>query len=239
MASALDLIQRALRLCRIKAAGETPTAAEAQDALTALNGMLSTWRLNSLLVYAIDRQLLILVANQGSYTIGPGGNWNVTRPVRIEQAGFVVDNGLSTEMETALKVLTDEEYQAIWYKTRTSSWPAWLYYDRAYPLGHVIVYPVPTIARHVALYLWHVLAQVPTLTTVIDFPPGYEEALAFNLPLRMAPEYGVPVSEEVREIARETKALIELQNFQVPVAQFDQGLGGTEHQGTWPGIRGF
>lgn len=43
MAAALDIIKRALRICKVNAAGETPLAEDSQDALETLNAMLAEW----------------------------------------------------------------------------------------------------------------------------------------------------------------------------------------------------
>lgn len=236
MATALSLLSRALRLCRAIDPGEGPTAAEAQDALEALNAMLDAWRVESTLVYAMDRQVFNLVVNQASYPIGPGATWNTTRPVRIERASFVNNSTTPAIEDPQLRVLSDEEYQWEPHKGMAAEWPEWLYYDRAYPLGNVIL-PPPSIARQIALYLWHPLSQVPTLGTEIDFPPGYREAVTFNLTMRLAPEYGATVSEDVKVIARSSKAQIENTNIHVPPAQFDQGLG-RRHRYGWDGVRG-
>lgn len=48
MATALDIITGALRKIRVLAIGREPKAAETEHGLTALNEMLSTWRINGI-----------------------------------------------------------------------------------------------------------------------------------------------------------------------------------------------
>lgn len=43
MAAALDIIKRALRICKVVAAGEAPEGQDAKDALATLNAMLAEW----------------------------------------------------------------------------------------------------------------------------------------------------------------------------------------------------
>lgn len=48
MATARDIITRALKRLRVLASGETPTSDEAADCLDALNDMLSAWAINGI-----------------------------------------------------------------------------------------------------------------------------------------------------------------------------------------------
>lgn len=48
MATALDIVTRALRSLRVIQSGETPDSDDAADALTALNDMLFAWRIDGI-----------------------------------------------------------------------------------------------------------------------------------------------------------------------------------------------
>jgi hypothetical protein len=65
----------------IKATGEPLSAADAQDSLARLNKLVSSLRIQPGTVMAIERMAFPLVANQQTYTIGVGGDFNVPRPV--------------------------------------------------------------------------------------------------------------------------------------------------------------
>ena len=85
MSTVRDLITAALLDLGALASGESPTAPEAQDAFRRLNLLLETWRLESLLVYAIDTVTKVLTG-AASYTWGPGGDIDTTRPVHLSMA---------------------------------------------------------------------------------------------------------------------------------------------------------
>jgi hypothetical protein len=227
MATALDLITRSLRLLGVLAAGEAAHAEDAQDALAVLNDMLDAWLLEELLVYGIDRSTFPLVPNVSSYTIGTGGVLNTPRPVRIERAGLV-DLQSTPTLEVPLEVLNEQEYQQITVKGTTSTWPRWLYYDRAYPLGHVILWPVPTLANQLVLYLWHQLSQIPLTSTVVDLAPGYRRCVQYNLAVELAPEYGVSPSVQVLDLASESKDRLKSVNYQ-PVLLGTEAIGRPGH----------
>lgn len=225
MPTALSLIERSLRLCGILGAGETLPAEEAEDALTVLNDMLDAWRLESLLVYNLDRQVFPLTPGVQMYTIGVGGVWNVPRPVRIDHA-FFQDISSEPRLELPIYIMTDDEYQSLRVKTVSSTWPQALYYNPQYPIGQVIVYPVPTLPNNVVLYLWSVLGQIASVSTVVDFPPGYRRAVQYCLARELAAEYGKTLSPDVVALALESKGRVKDLNADTPVQVMDSAMTG-------------
>jgi hypothetical protein len=226
MPTARRLVTNALRTLGVLASGEESTAAEAIDALEILNEMIDLWNLRGLIVYRIDRNLFTVTSGQGTYTLGTGGDWNIPRPVKIDNAFF---RETATGLELPARVLTEEEYQGIRLKNTQGSWPRWLYNDYAFPLSTVTVWPVPDISNQMVLYTWNQLTSMATLDTVWTFPPGYAIALRFNLSIALAPEYGKSVSPEIAALASEALAHIQSVNIEVPLMQVDPAL--TEGQG--------
>ena len=74
MATPYDIITRAMKDIGALAAGEVPTADEAQDGLDLLNDMLAQWSNENMMVYYKTEIIFPCVQNQIQYTIGPGGN---------------------------------------------------------------------------------------------------------------------------------------------------------------------
>jgi hypothetical protein len=209
MATARDLISAALRSIGVLASGEAMTAAEGQDALATLNDLLDSWRLERLLVYALDRETLTLVPGTSSYTVGTGGVLNITRPVRIEHA---VVQGAGSAIRREIPVLGHHEYLQLAEPTRTATEPSAVYYDATFPLATLIVYPVPTTAAQVVLSVWRVLSAFATLDATVSLPPGYARALRTNLAAEMCPEYGRPLLPEIAGQAAESKESIKRHN---------------------------
>jgi len=221
MPTARRLITNALRTLNVTASGETPSAAEASDALEVLNEMLEQWDLEELMVYTIVRNILTLTATQGTYTLGTGGDWNIARPIRIDRAFF---RETATELELPAKILSEEEYQGIRLKGTTGSWPRWIYNDRAYPLSTVTAWPVPAVGNQIVLYTWGQLGSIANLDTSWDFPPGYAMALRYNLAVALAPEFARKVSVELASWAASTKMKIKTVNTEVPILSVDPAL---------------
>lgn len=214
MATAQTIIDRALRLIGAIASGESPTTAESNDGLTALNAMISSWQTEKLYVYAFVDTALTLTPTDASYTVGPSGNFNLTpRPPKIEQC-FVRANNIDYPVE-----LIDK---ARWYgipdKTSTSDIPLYAYYEPTLATGTLQLWPVPTTANSLHIITWTTLAELAALGTTITLPQGYERALAYNLAMEVASEYEKAVPDSVARIAMESKATIKRANIRPSLA---------------------
>lgn len=215
MATASSIIRRSMRLIGALAEGETPSASEQADGLEALNAMLDSWRNESLAVYSLRDEVLTLTG-AASYTIGTGGNLNTTRPVKIASAYQRVGT-----TDYPLRIASALAWADLTAKAATSDVADLLYYDPAYPLGVLYLYPIPS-AGVLHLVTWVPLVSYAAADTVA-LPPGYQDALTFSLAVRLAPEYSRPVTPEVAAMARSSKESIQRVNFRVPV--MDTGLG--------------
>ncbi len=214
--SAYDLITGAMRLLGAIATGETPTADEANDGLNSLNDVLEQWSLESLSVWGVDTQTFQSVANQSLYTIGPNGNFATTRPVRISGA-FCTYNGVDFPVD----LIGEDEYNAISLKTQGQDFPQKLVYINSSPLGVLKFWPVFAQALPVSLAIDQVLTQIPTLQTVIGFPPGYYIALKHTLAITLSADYGIMPSSVITQIAQAAKANLKRANKQKRIAAFD------------------
>lgn len=207
MATAQTLINRALRLCGVIGSGETPTSDDTADCLIALNAMLDSWRNERLMVYAISENTLTMTVGDSSYTIGSGGDLNTTRPVKIEHAFMRV-----SDIDYPVAVVDKRRFDAIQDKTVTSDLIDMIYYNPSMSTGTLKVWPVPSVANVLHLGLWEPITAFSAASDTVTLPPGYERALAYNLAIEIAPEYGRKASQEVVEIARMSKGDIKRVN---------------------------
>ncbi len=90
MATSLSLIDGAAELIGIKGASEVLEAGDAAQCLRRLNNMVSSWRTQFGTVPCITRYIFALTDNQQTYTIGPGGDFDVPRPQWIDGAGLLL-----------------------------------------------------------------------------------------------------------------------------------------------------
>lgn len=227
-----DLIAKALRLINVLASGETPTAAEANDALVTLNQMLESWSTQQLEVFTVQRtQEFPLVNGQQVYTVGTGGNFNIPRPPYVQRVGIINQPGNPNELELPLNYLTAEEWADIPVKGIQSALPLKVWDDRSFPFRNFSFWPIPNTQVNAVLYIWQSLSAFPDLFTDITFPPGYSKAILYNLAIDLAPEYGVPqIPAGVQEQAIAARANIESLNEQTPILRCDPAVVSPELQ---------
>ena len=198
--TASTLITRALRLIGQINPGGSATSGELTDGLVALNALIDSWRNDRLMCYAARDESFPLTIGEDQYTIGNGGTFNTTRPVSILSA-YVVASGYSYPV----KVLTEVEFARIAYKSNTAEWPEYLWYSPGIPLGTITVYQVPSAACYLHLMTETPLEAFESTSDAIYLPPGWQEALAANLAIRLAPEYETEASGSVVQMAVEAK----------------------------------
>lgn len=196
MASVNDAITRAMKALGTLGRQEVPSAQEFTDGLYCYNQLLESWSTQKLMSYATLQRSFTLTANDQSYTIGSGGDINVTRPIDITQA-FVRDGN---NQDHPLTIVSREIWNNIGLKTTTSEYPHTLFYDSTYPLATIYVFPVPTEARTV--FYDSVLNQVTASTgsMSISMPPGYERTFISNLALELMAN-GFPCLLDAKQLA--------------------------------------
>lgn len=182
--------------------GESPTVTESNDALSALNQLISNWSSAGVPLYTVTRDVLSLTG-AASYTIGTGGTIATARPVKLKSA-MVSNGGVSMPAE----IVTSEIWIQVKDRTATSKFAQQLYYDGAYPLGTLWLWPAPVTGSSLELFSIKPLAAFGSLSATIDLPPGYEHALRCALASVLAPEYGRALPAEVSAAAQEAKTSI-------------------------------
>lgn len=212
MATLQTIIDRSMRLLGQLGSGESPTSAETADALIAVNAMLDSWRNDRLMCFAFQALSLTLANADDTYTIGTSGDLNTTRPVDILEA-YIVDSNVSYPV----RIISEKEYAAIPDKTTTADWPDRMLFRPtvASSLATVIVYPVPNGTRTMKIICRVPVTAFSAASDTVTLPPGWEDAMAANLAIRMAPEYETSPSPAIVQMAKESLAGIKKTNATV------------------------
>jgi hypothetical protein len=218
-----DLITSAMRLIHVLGAEEVPTASEANDALFVFQGMIDSWNAEHLAVFSNTRLVFPLQSGQQSYNYGlnPPNPWdfNSPRPAKIDRMGIIWLGNPAQPLELPLEYYTTDQWANIPVKNIQSSLPQYVWDDQGFPFRVLNFWPIPNVTDQVVIYPWVALTEPSTLTTVIAQPPGYQQALRFNLAVMLAAEFPpVPpqVVQMVAGIAAASKAVIKTMN-QEPV----------------------
>lgn len=206
--------------------GENPSDQEANDALSTLNEIVDKWNVESLMIPS-NEDVVFPCSGKKIYTFGPGGDIDELRPPSgIIGAYFNFQNtGMSGPMSFPVRIITENEYNAIVLKEFGSTIPQVLFYRSSFPLAQVFVYPLPS-SGSMTLTVSGQFRVFASLESIIDLPSAYVKALRYNLAAELSTEYGRQLDPAIREMAVGAKAFIKSTNgAQKQLTMFvDRGL---------------
>lgn len=210
-----DLIRSSLRLIGAISSSEAPAADESMDALEALNMMLNSW--GAVRFLSKNTPTITHTLNGStSYTVGIGGDINVTRPTSIYTAIYT----LGTQ-DYAVKVLDYADYVEITTKNIGGTIPEFVTLKPDYPLSTLYVFPAIN-GGVLNLSTVRPNAELDINDDIQDiYPPEWLRAIKYNLAIEIAPEYGVTVAPEIVAIAKEAKDTVMRSMVTIPRAKFD------------------
>lgn len=208
--TAIRIITRAMRLIGVAGSDVTLSPDEVSDGLESLNAMLGSWANERLMIHVPSLDTVALTPGKQSYTIGSGAEINTVRPTSIDSMSYVRLGNVSYPLD----VLTAQEYNSIQFKGMDSTIPCAIWYLQTYPSGQITLYGIPS--EGMTLYLWSrkPFAEFQNGTQEVALPPGYAEAIAYNLAVLIAPEYEREASATVKARAVMSKKLLKRTNFE-------------------------
>lgn len=117
------------------------------------------------------------------------------RPAKLESAFLrQLVTSQPNQIDYPLRILQSwEDYSRIALKSLVS-FPGCVFLDSGWPLARVYTYPVP----NANIYAIHLVvreqlpSKFPSLATVINLPFEYNDAIVFNLALRLKSKYQIP-----------------------------------------------
>jgi hypothetical protein len=220
-----DLLFGALAEIRVARAGDGLTPEDQALALSLLNEYLDQLNAQGRALYATMQSSFTLTPNHQPHTIGLAANApdfavTVGRPAAILKANLILTGSIRRPID-----VRDEEW---WMTLRapaiTSSIPMDLVYNPAWPNGEIKLWPVPTTAYGIELWIQTLLGSLSD-TDTFDLPFGYQAALRLTLAELCAPSFGRTVSEETKSKARDARGAAWGTNDAVPnISTRDGGM---------------
>jgi len=201
MATANTIIYGAYRLNSVL----NPSSAQGGYGLEALNNMISSWSAEGLLIPYNTDESFTLAVGKSFYMIGPGGDFDTIRPLRVIDA-FIRD--INNDDYSVDVSMTRAEYNAITKKDAIAR-PTRLYFDPQYPKGKICFNYGPETAETLYLTSEKTITELATLSTTVDLPAFYKEALVYNLAIRLSQELDTQLSKVTLGIAMFSKNTIE------------------------------
>lgn len=225
MTTARDMITLALKGSGVLGVGQTASSEDMNDALKLLNIMLQEWRRKRWIVWSLVATGIISTGAQ-SYTVGAGGDFDITRPASLEDAYMrLLNPGGQNQVDYKLDLIeAREDYDEISLKSLVS-WPSYCFYDSAFPMGNVYFWPIPQDQQYELFIVTK--TELPTIANLSDdllFPPEYEAAILYNLSARLRPAYQLPPDQSITAFATETLNVLRTTNAQVPRLNMPSGF---------------
>lgn len=193
--TAYDLINSGLRLVGVISGEEAASTSDANQSLMVLNDMIDAWNAERNAIYTTRIDDFPFVNAKQVYTLGTGGDFNIPRPARIDGMSSILLNDPSNPVEVPMSMYTVDQWQnQVPVKVVNGSFPLICYDGGEFPLRKLTFWPIPTgQPTSCRIYGWQALAA-QTLASQVTFPPGYSEALRYNLAVRLAAEFSVPAA---------------------------------------------
>jgi len=186
--------------------------------------MLDQWNTEKLMIYCFLNENFDLTPTVGTYTIGPSGNFNTTRPQKIDKAWIRFTPSSLMAYDFPLEIVSTEKYQDIFMKAIQVTYPLYLYYNPTMPTGTIQLWPLPNSACKLGISQWQQISAFANLTTDIELPPGYLSAMAYGLAVEMLPEYPCPNADLLIQKALDTKENLQSVNLELTPLKTDNAL---------------
>lgn len=191
--------------------GVTPGTSQTSGALEVLNFLVTSWQSHGMQVWCQKTTSLTMVDGTATYTMGPGGDINIARPMSVPQVWM---HNTATGYDYVMSPMSRENYLGLANK-ETEGFPSMFYYDPKYDLpgsnsgasayGTITLYVTPdaVAAADYTLGIRYTrpIQDFSSSADFLDFPQEWYNALRWNLALNLCSSYEVPLGKW-REIAR-------------------------------------
>jgi hypothetical protein len=151
-----------------------------------------------------------------------------SRPAEINYAFArqVIDSN-PNQIDYPLAILPARETYASVAMKSLQAFPQWCWYDAAYPLGQLFVYPVITSQFTIYIGYAEILQTVSSLSDTINLPPEYAQALLYNLAVMLAGAYQLQPNPVVVGLAKAALETMRTVNAQIPQMRLPRILNGS------------
>ena len=215
MTTVTEVITQALKDATVIGEGDAASAETMTDAFAVFQQMMGSWQENGMNVYA---QVTSSFNPTGavSYSVGTGGDVNITRPEKIDNVYWRFNN-----FDIPIQLLsTYEDYLDITNKTQAGT-PSIGFYLPSYPLGTLYLYPQPINGS----FFVTTTVTLPTFTSITDtivLPAKYILPIRFSLAELFSVTFQTVISPAVSTMANRYRVSLRKSNTRVPNLEMPQ-----------------
>ncbi len=207
------------------------------EAVGLINRLIGSWNLDGWKGFTSDIQgPFDLAVGQKIYTLGPGGEIDMPRPLFIKQIDVLYPTG--PVLRRTLELLNDEQWQSISIQDIAGAPPYQAYYDGGYDengLAKLYIRFQPPAGYSLEILVWRQLQSgFISPTDVAVFPPGYERALVLNGAVELADMYPreAKISPTVEgRAAQSLQAITRLNEQNPPLGCYTDGFNDDDGYG--------
>lgn len=187
-----QVITGALRKLAVLPSGGTPTTAQINDAVEALNALVKAFQADGMPLWKISSQSFNTVAGTSSYTVGLSQTVNCPKPLKVLQAFYTVSGGNNTPMN----VTNRYDFNRFPQGSSVTGTPINLYYQPLRTTGTITLWPTPVDSTtSITFHYQAPYEDMDATANDFDFPAEWIQALIYNLAWALAPEYGIPPTD--------------------------------------------
>lgn len=187
-------IEAALRKLNVIADGQTPSSDNYTNGASALNALIGEFRALGMPMWARKSYTFSLTASTSSYNIGSGQTINTPYPLHMLQA-YRSDSNSSSRIP--IEIVPDYNFNL--YPSNSSGTPVQLAYQPFVNYGTIKLWPTPdsTAATNSTITIVYTRPTEYTSasTDTMDVPEEWTNAIIYNLAVRLAPEWGIPLPD--------------------------------------------
>ena len=225
MATVRELIKGAMTTLGVISANEQPSAEDISVCYVLYKQLVESLSTNILNMYTVSPSIWTLEPEQSEYTIGPGGDFDTARPVRIERIVFLycpknTKVGLKwtsefqpTTQSTDLEQWSPAEFADIRTRDFKSTFIKGYLDSKGCPLRKLTFWPAPLDRHAVEIWSYDEL-EVGTLDSEVTFPVGYVRYLKLKLAQEIAPTFGKELPQSFQASLKEAEDNVKNLNAQ-------------------------
>ena len=204
--------------------GTTPSIDQYTELIPQVNRMMSSYNLDGHRVYSASIDSYPLVGGQKVYTIGPGADFDTTRPIFITCAVMMFPTNPVYRQPVRI-TLDESEWMQISVQDIPGAPAFILYYDGGLDdngWGRIYLYPQPPTGYRLEIStVLQLKNNFTAISDVVLVPPGYEEMMVTNLAIRCATMYPHEsvLSPDARDMAARALQSVIISNSKNPALQ--------------------
>lgn len=202
-----QIIESAMRKIGVLAIGQTPTTEDYTNATLAFNALIGEFRALGLELWTRTTYNFGLTTNVSSYNIGSGQTLNTPYPIKMLQA-YRTDTGNTTRIP--MEIVPNYNFNL--FPASSGGRPIQITYQPKVNYGVIQVWPVPDADANtnstVNIVYTRPIEYMVSSTDTIDFPEEWVQPIIYNLAVRLAPEWGIPLPDR-QQLMKEAQMYLE------------------------------